>query len=63
MKAFLIKSNNKYFSSFGNTYNKRGQLSLKPIYGTKDMALLFHSHDDATRTAARVNGSVVQVSI
>ena len=34
MKKYLIERNNKYFTAFGNEFDKKGKSKLKAIYGT-----------------------------
>ena len=60
MKKYLIERNNKYFTSFGSDYDKKGRPKYKPIYGTIEMAVKFSSLTDAQNTAIRVQGKVVE---
>lgn len=61
MKKYLIEHNNKYFTSFGSDYDKKGKSKLKAIYGTIEMAVKFSSLTDAQNTATRVQGKVVEI--
>ncbi|CDR31052.1 Uncharacterised protein [Acholeplasma oculi] len=60
MKRYLIERNNKFFTSFGSDYDKKGRAKYKAIYGNKEMAVRFSSLTDAQNTAIRVNGKVVE---
>ncbi len=60
MKKYLIERGNKYFTTFGNDYDKKGKLKVKPIFGTIEMAVYFSSLNDAELTAYRVKGNVVE---
>ncbi|CDR30192.1 Uncharacterised protein [Acholeplasma oculi] len=60
MKKYLIERNNKYFTAFGNEFDKKGKSRIKPIYGTIENAVYFSSLTDAQNTAIRVNGKVVE---
>ena len=61
MKKYMIEHNNKFFTGFGNDYNKRGKPILKPIYGSRELALRFYSLNDAFNTSLRVSGSIVEI--
>lgn len=61
MKKYLIKKQNKYFTSFTNHYQKNGKVKILPIFGSVETALLFHSENDAKTTAQRVQGDVVEM--
>lgn len=61
MKKYLIKKQNKYFTSFTNHYQKNGKVKILPIFGNVETALLFHSKNDAVNTALRVDGDVVEM--
>ncbi|AAA87964.1 unknown [Plasmavirus L2] len=61
MKKYMIERDNKFFSSFGNDFDKKGRQKLKPIYSLKQNAVYFSSLSDAQITASRVQGKVIEI--
>lgn len=61
MIRYLIRKDNKYFLSFITSYNSKGRSVLIPQFGLISRALMFHSKNDALRTAERFDGDVFEI--
>lgn len=62
MIKYIIMKSNQYFVSFVNSFTKQGKSTIQPQFGTiPDLALKFHSKNDALSTAARIGGTIQEL--